>query len=274
MDVVKEREESVGGNVIWVYVEEILPNKGQPRRVFDTVSLEELCESIKIHGILQPIAVRRIEISESSVFKYELVAGERRLRAAKMAGIEKIPCVLMEVDDKESAELAIIENLHRKDLNIFETAEAISSLIEIYGVTQEEIASRLSITQSAVANKLRLLKLSEEERGVIVSNGLTERHARCLLRVVDPIERRKVLDDILVGNMNVKESEMYVEVYLGGKNEEKCDDKGCLKRVRGENYANIIQKAIEKLRRSGCETKSTCTETDEFYIYTITVDKK
>ena len=259
--------------IVLLPVEEIMPNRAQPRRVFDNGSLMELVESIKENGVIQPIVVREIGDLVGSVFKYELVAGERRLRAVKMAGLGKIPCVLMEVDERKSAELAIIENLHRKDLNMFETAVAISNLIDLYGVTQEEIARKLSITQSAVANKLRLLRLSDAERRVILENNLTERHARCLLRVCDEQKRWDILEWIIQSGMNVKGAEEYVdgvlEIELVGKNEV-FDEKMCVKRV---NYANIIQKAIEKLRKSGCGAKSTCTETDDFYIYTITVDK-
>ena len=256
--------------VIMVLVEEIMPNRAQPRRVFEQNSLVELAESIKEHGVLQPIVVRRCEETVGSVFKYELIAGERRLRACKMAGLSEIPCVLLDVGVEKSAELAIIENLHRKDLGIFETAEAIASLIEIYGLTQEEVAKKLSITQSAVANKLRLLKLSEVERGLIISNNLTERHARCLVRIGDESVRKGVLGRIIDKGMNVSATEMYVEGVLRGVDGvEECG----LRSEKRVNCVNMIQKVINKLRKSGCEAKSTYTETDSFYIYTITVDK-
>ena len=179
--------------IIMLPVEEIMPNRAQPRRVFDNSALVELSESVKKYGVIQPIVVRRCDDVQGSVFKYELVAGERRLRAVKMAGMAEIPCVLVCVGEEMSAELAIIENLHRKNLNIFETAAAICSLIEVYGCTQEDVARKLSITQSAVANKLRLLRLSEAEKGVIIAHDLTERHARCLLKVQDEVIRWDVL---------------------------------------------------------------------------------
>ena len=275
---VEENKEIVGGfcgktvseGIIAVAVEEIMPNRAQPRRVFDQNSLIELSESIREHGLLQPIVVRECEEVVGSVFKYELIAGERRLRACKMAGLTEIPCILLDVGVEKSAELAIIENLHRKDLGIFETAEAILSLIEVYGLTQEEVARKLSITQSAVANKLRLLKLSETERELIISNDLTERHARCLIRIGDERARRDVLERIIEKKMNVSAAEEYVASVL--------DDVEGLRGVilrgeRGINCVNVIQRVINKLRKSGCEAKSTCTETDDFYIYTITVGK-
>ena len=260
-------------DIIYLPVEEIMPNRSQPRRVFDNSALVELSESIRNYGVIQPIVVRKIEDLNGSVFRYELVAGERRLRAAKMADLLKIPCVLVDIGEKESAEVAIIENLHRKDLNIFETAAAISSLIEIYGVTQEEIARRLSITQSAVANKLRLLRLSEAEKRVILDNNLTERHARCLIRVEDEGVRWEILSQIVQRGLNVKESEEYINGVLEARDGVFVAESREVSGVKHGDCVNIIQKAIDKLRKAGCETKSTCTETDDFYIYTITVDK-
>ena len=272
----KQIDKEINGNncVIMVSVEEIMPNKGQPRRIFDISAFTELAESIEKYGVIQPIAVRKCEETVGSVFKYELIAGERRLRASKMAGLSEIPCVLMDVNEEKSAELAIIENLHRKDLNIFETAEAISSLIEVYGLTQEEIASKLSVTQSAVANKLRLLRLSEDERRVIIGNNLTERHARGLLKISDPDVRMRVLERIADKNMNVKAAEEYVECVLDGVEDENRIIPAVSESERMKRYINLIQKTVERLRRVGCGAKSTCTETDDFYIYTITVDKK
>ena len=156
--------------IILLLIEEIMPNRAQPRRVFDNGSLVELSESIKENGVIQPIVVREIGDLVGSVFKYELVAGERRLRAAKMAGLAQISCILVEIDEKKSAELAIIENLHREELNIFETATAIASLIEIYGLTQEEVARRLSVTQSAVANYENLIGSLGHYQDIIQSN--------------------------------------------------------------------------------------------------------
>ena len=158
-------------------------------------------------------------------------------------------------------------------MDIFEMAAAILSLIELYGLTQEEIARKLSVTQSAIANKLRLLRFSEAERRVILDNNLTERHARCLLRVMDEDKRWEVLKRFVDKGFNVKEAEGYVDWFLGEKMEKnKCGERDFEVR-RIKSSAHIIQKAIDRLRRAGCETKSTCTETDDFYIYTITVDK-
>ena len=240
-DEVYYKEENGNNIVIMVSVEEIMPNKAQPRRVFDNLALEELSESIRIHGVIQPIVVRRCDEIVGSVFKYELIAGERRLRACKMAGIELIPCVLLDVGEEKSAELSIIENLHRKDLNVFETAEAISSLINVYGLTQEEVAAKLSVTQSAVANKLRLLRLSGAERELILANNLTERHARGLLRVIDGDLRMEVLKSVIDKGMNVKVAEEYIESVLSGLDVDKVGKSECFEGGRCKNYINVIQ---------------------------------
>ena len=178
------------GALVLIPVDEIMPNKAQPRKEFESEALSVLAESIRKHGVLQPITVkRRRELSDYSIFKYELVAGERRLRASKIAGLGLIPALVLDVTDSESAELALIENLHREDLNIFEEAAAIASLMDLYDLTQVEVAEKLSLSQPAVANKLRLLRLSEAERRIILQNNLSERHARALLRVKDDEKR-------------------------------------------------------------------------------------
>ena len=152
-------------NIRMIDIERIMPNRAQPRTIFDNESLSALSESIKTHGIIQPLTVRPYpDKSNLSNFQYELIAGERRLRASKLAGLKKVPCIVTESDTRTSAALAIIENLHRSDLNVFEEATAIAALIEIYKLTQEEAAQKLSMTQAAVANKLRLLKLTAKEK--------------------------------------------------------------------------------------------------------------
>ena len=190
----KNAEATKNQEVIQIPTEAIMPNRSQPRTTFENESLHRLAESIRKYGILQPLTVRKTdENSRFSIFKYELVAGERRLRASKLLGLPTVPCIVIETDTQTSAALAIIENLHRDDLNIFEESAAIASLIELYKLTQEQIALQLSLTQAAVANKLRLLRLSAEERAFILEHNLTERHARALLRIKDAGERKSVL---------------------------------------------------------------------------------
>ena len=274
-DVVGGGGKLVGTEIVWISVEEIMPNRSQPRKVFDKEGVEELAKSIEEYGVLQPIVVRGCgKCGENTVFKYELVAGERRLRAARMVGMDKIPCVLIDVDEEKSAELAIIENLHRKNLNFFEVAAAISSLIEGYGMTQEEVARKMSLSQPAIANKLRLLRFSEVEREFMLKNGLTERHARCLLRVLDPEQRSGVLKSVALGGLNVNQTEKMVDRVLDGGFLDDFKGGGEANKEKNTDYCvDLVQKAVKKMRDSGFGAKSMCTETDEFYICTITIEK-
>ncbi len=255
--------------VVQIPTEAIMPNRSQPRTTFENESLGRLAESIRKYGILQPLTVRKIEEnSRFSIFKYELVAGERRLRASKLIGLPTVPCIIMETDAKTSAALAIIENLHRDDLNIFEESAAIASLIELYKLTQEQIALQLSLTQAAVANKLRLLKLSAEEKTFILENGLTERHARALLRVKDPGERKSVLAHVIKYSLNVKQTEEYIEKLINPS--EKTPE---MPRGDYRTLISNIRKAIETTRNSGVPIKTTHSETDTDIIYTISIPK-
>ena len=261
--------------IIWVKTETIMPNRAQPRTVFDAEGLNELAESIKKYGILQPLTVRiNPEKSQFSNFQYELIAGERRLRASKLIGLQKVPCVVIESDTKTSAALAIIENLHRKDLGIFEEASAIASLIEIHKLTQEQIASKLSLTQAAVANKLRLLRLTEEEKEVISTNNLTERHARALLRLKNPSMRLAVLNHIVRNNLNVKQSEDYIEKKLQPAMETDLPQKKLRDpAIERKSLISSIKKAIEATRTCGIRVKTQQTETDSDIVFTISIPK-
>ena len=181
--------------VLTLRVADIRPNPHQPRQTFDDAGLRELASSIRRHGILQPLTVR-----SAGGGTWELVAGERRLRAAKLAGLEKVPCIRREADDRESALLALVENLQRRDLHYLEEAAAIAAYIRQTGITQEEAAAQLGRSPSALANKLRLLRLSPACRELLVRNALTERHARCLLRLEDEEERLAALRHIVYGD--------------------------------------------------------------------------
>ena len=254
--------------IVQISIESILPNRCQPRTTFENDSLIRLAESIRQYGILQPLTVRKIpENSKFSIFQYELIAGERRLRASKLIGIQTVPCIILETDTQTSAALAIIENLHRDDLNIFEEASAIASLIELHKLTQEQIAKQLSLTQAAIANKLRLLKLTEAEKSVILSNNLTERHARALLRIKNSAERIEALAHITKNAYNVKQTEDYIDKLLNPK-------ETAAQTI--SNYQNLVQsitRAIEHTRNGGIAVKTAQTETDTDIIYTISIPK-
>ncbi|MGM9624219.1 MAG: ParB/RepB/Spo0J family partition protein, partial [Eubacteriales bacterium] len=185
----KEKEQDLNerwdtGRIQDIPIGSILPGPGQMRRTYEAFSLYSLAESIRRNGILQPLTVRRVKSTVSDqTDSYELIAGERRLRAAAAIGKETVPCIVLEADNSRAAELALIENLQRENLNMFEHASAIASLMDIHAMTQEEIAKSLCCSQSAVANKLRILRLTEEERAIILSCQLSERHARTFLRI-------------------------------------------------------------------------------------------
>ncbi len=260
--------------VIYIKTETIMPNRAQPRTYFDSEGLNELAESIKRYGILQPLTVRKVaENSKYSHFQYELIAGERRLRAAKLLNLEKVPCILMESDSKTSAALAIIENLHRRDLNVFEEALAIASLIEIYNLTQEQVAAKLSMTQAGVANKLRLLRLSDEEKRLILNNNLTERHARALLRLKSPTERLKILQKIINNSFNVKQTEEYIEKKLPQNSKITANSEKKTAPRYQKALLTTIEDAVSRHRANGARIKTQQTETDTEIIFTVAISK-
>ena len=189
-------------------ISSIVPNPGQPRKFFSESSIIKLADSIRQFGIIQPLTVRK------SGHLYELIAGERRLRAAKELCWSTVPCIISEVTEEKSAQISIIENLLREDLNIFEQAIAIQALIDTYSLTQEQIAEKLSSSQSYIANKLRLLRFSQEERNKLLQNNLSERHARALLRINDHSTRAKAIDTIINDNLNVTQAEELVQSLL------------------------------------------------------------
>lgn len=194
--------------VLYLPVSGIRANPNQPRRVFDEAALRELAESIRQYGILQPLTVRR------AADGYELIAGERRLRAAKLAGLRSVPCLLTAAEEESSSVLALIENIQRRDLHYFEEAAAIARLIAQYGLSQERAADKLGKSQSAVANKLRLLRLSPECVTLLREHDLSERHARALLRLADEEERLAALKAIIARGMTVAQTEEYIEGLL------------------------------------------------------------
>ena len=259
--------------VLMVPTIQIRPNRTQPRRNFNEEALKSLSLSIAENGILQPLVVRRINSTE-----FELIAGERRLRAAIMAGLNKVPCVVHKCTDKESALLALIENLQRADLSMFEEARGIARLIRKYGLTQEQAAVKLGKKQSTIANKLRLLRLTFEEQEWILSANLSERHARALLRINNSNLRREVLSRVITENMNILETEAFVTDVLMKKSappsseeEKKPKKKAAVKDVR--IFVNTINKAVDTMRLSGINAISRRSETDDYIEYTVKIPK-
>ena len=195
-----------------IRISEIVRNPNQPRRYFDPEAIATLAESIRQYGVLNPLTVRR-----TAGGGYELVAGERRLRAARVAGLTDVPCLLINADGEDSSVIALVENLQRRDLDFFEEANGFKRLIDQFGLTQEEAARKVGKTQSAVANKLRLLRLSQQNMELIRRNNLTERHARALLRLSEEADRINVTNYIIEHDLNVSRTEEYIDEFLKAK---------------------------------------------------------
>ncbi len=237
------------GKVFQIDTTQILPNTSQPRQDFDSDAIVKLADSIRQYGILQPLTVRKID--EEDGYRYELIAGERRLRAAKMLGLQSVPCLMVEVDDEVSAELALVENMLRENLGMFEQASAFLALSEKFGLTQEEIAQKMSLSQSAVANKIRLLKLEPEERKKIGDAGLTERHARAFLRLSNKTTRMTAISRVIKEKMNVAETEKYIGELLGAEASAKEKKKPEVKKsvvLTSDLVCNNIDRYLEKLQ--------------------------
>ncbi len=249
-------------------IDVIMPNPYQPRRRFEMTSLKELSESIRQVGVITPITVRRAPGG------FELVCGERRLRAAKMAGLKKIPAIIVEISDKESAVMAITENLQRKDLNFFEEAESMQNLIEFHSFTQDNVAAQLGKSQAAVANKIRLLKLHEDVRHVIISGNLCERHARAFLRLPTTELQLAAAKRAVEMQMNVSSTEKMVQRMLEEeprKNMMKPENTSFEK--TGRFFRNTINKTLELLKKSGITPAITEKESDECIEYVIKLEK-
>lgn len=251
MPLLTAAREKVIAEIVDIPIEKVIPNPNQPRKKFYPDDINSLAESIRQNGIIQPLSVRKHDDL------YELVAGERRLRAAMVCGLEYVPCIIMEISDCESAVMSLVENIQRKNLDCFDEAEAIRQMIDIYGLTQEEAAARLGKNQSTVANKLRLLKLSEDERRLICEYELTERHARALLKINDAEVRTDIIEQIHRKKLNVEKTERLIDSIL-----EKQKKNSKLKRRSGlfrhmSLFANSINRAVDIMKASGveCETK-------------------
>lgn len=263
LTLVKER--ALGQRVIQIPIAEIFPNPHQPRSVFEGEELRALADSIRQNGILQPITVR--EAGEH----YELIAGERRLRAAKLAGLLTVPSIVMDISDRNSAILALVENIQRADLNCFEEAAALEQLITGYGMTQEDAAMQLGRAQSTVANKLRLLRLTEPERAFILTHHLTERHARALLRIGSPEDRMQALQKIDKLGLNVEKTELMIDEMLGKSRELTRFRKRSVLLHDVRLFTNTISKAIETMQAAGIDAASQKMQFDDYIEYRIRI---
>lgn len=273
-DEVDASQPNVLSEIRHLPIHNITPNPYQPRRNFDEDALAELAESIRKYGVLQPITVRKLLNGT-----YELIAGERRLRACSLAGIRKIPAIVVELNDNDSAVVALVENIQRENLSFMEEAEAYRNLLYHHGLTQEELAASLGKTQSSVANKIRLLKLTRVIREIIKENNLTERHARALLRLDDEKLQIKALEKITDKGLNVRQTDELIEEMLARNAPEPvpfiiptASRHSGTKDMR--LFTNTLRHAIELIRRQGIEATSIETEYDDYIEYTITVPKE
>lgn len=264
----QRKGEFLSTRVQYIPLGRIRPNPQQPRRSFDEEGLAELAASIRSCGILQPLTVRRAGEG------YELVAGERRLRAARIAGLREVPCLVAQVGEGDSALLALMENLQRRDLDCWEEAQAIARLISRYGLSQEEAARRLGRAQPTVANKLRLLRLPEDVRALLRENGLTERHARALLRLQDPEVQRRAAGDMVRRGMNVAQAEAYVEKLL--QSDQVTPPRGrstyIIKDVR--LFLNSVDRGLHLMRQAGVDAGWNRQDTDREILLTIRIPKR
>ena len=248
------------GRVVFLPARSIRPNPAQPRRVFREEALAELADSIRQHGILQPLSVRRIGTN------YELIAGERRLRAGVLAGLSEIPCIIMSMDEEQSGVAALVENLQRQNLDFIEEARAIARLMEKCCLSQEQAASMLGKSQSSIANKLRLLRHSEAVLAAIREGNLTERHARALLKLPGERETLAAIAVIVRMGMSVARAEAYIDSLLETKQPRQ-------KTANLGTFLNHLDQSLARIRMSGVSAVSERRETDSQIVLTITIPK-
>ena len=262
----KSAKYKIGGQIILIPQEDIYPNPNQPRSRFDFDELEGLAQSIRQNGIIQPIAVR---VNASG--NYELISGERRLRASRLVGISLIPCIIMEASDEKSALFALIENMQRSDLGFFEEASAIEKLIVDFNMSRDDVCRKLGKAAPTISNKLRLLKLPEDVRLKITQEGLTERHARALLRLPTRAQLDRALSIISDKRLNVAESEKLIDQMLSADKSSKKPTVKLFKDVR--IFVNTLNHAVDTMRRAGIEADSAKSETDEYIEYIVRITK-
>ncbi|MCL2048894.1 MAG: ParB/RepB/Spo0J family partition protein [Defluviitaleaceae bacterium] len=257
----------LSNEILHLPIGSVTPNPYQPRRIFDTCALDELAESIRVYGVLQPISVRSI-----NGVNYELIAGERRLRASRMAGMATIPAILVDVGDLDSAVLAILENLQRQNLHYLEEAEGFQNLIGEYAFTQEALAQRIGKKQSTIANKLRLLRLPRAVQKQLIEHELTERHARALLRLETEAEQLAVISKIASEHLTVSKSEELIEETVRKPAEKKkpIPFKAYIRDIR--ILTNSIQENLEIVRRAGLGATFDMQQTDTGYDINIKIN--
>ena len=255
--------------VVQLEVEKIIPNQFQPRTIFDDSKISELAQTLKTHGIIQPIVVRNLEDN-----KYEVIAGERRLRAAKSLEWDRIPAIIRNLTDTETASVALIENIQREQLTAIEEASAYVQLLELHGLTQEALAQRLGKSQSTVANRIRLLKLSQDVQEALLNKEITERHGRSLLKLDEELQSvylKRIIDE----GLNVKELEELINSSNSKEQPKKKKKKNKAKIISKDVRiaTNTIKKSLKMITNTGIEVESEEEELDDYYQVTIRIKK-
>ena len=255
------------GRVLYLPAARIRPNPLQPRKHFDAGALQELAESIRQYGVLQPLTVRRLAGG------YELVAGERRLRAARLAGLSEVPCLLADVDEESSGMLALVENLQRRDLDYIEEAEGLQKLMQQYHLSQEQAARRIGKSQSAVANKLRILRHPPSVLQALRENHLTERHARALLRLEDPEQRLAAVEHIGKNQLNVADADAYIDRLVTQNQTTPIRRRSTyiLKDVR--LFLNSVDRGVRLMQTAGVGAKVSRRDTEDAICLTVTIPR-
>ena len=256
------------GGSVSLPIAQVEPGLNQPRKHFEEEALADLAESIRQHGMIQPLTVRRLASGY-----YQIIAGERRWRAARIAGLRQVPCLLARVDEEDAALLALIENLQRRDLDYMEEAAAIARLLRRYGLSQQQAAEKLGRSQSAVANKLRLLRLEEPVAEALHHYGLTERHARALLRLEDPEQRLAAVEHIGKNQLNVADAEGYIDrlVAQNQTTQPRRRSAYIIKDVR--LFLNSVDRGVRLMQTAGVGAKVSRRDTEDTICLTVTIPR-
>ena len=264
MKLTRKKNENEVGKVLSLPIDEIRPNPNQPRRTFSPEGLQELADSIRQLGVLQPLSVRPLE------HEWELIAGERRLRASRLAGLTHVPCIVLSAGEERSSLLALVENIQRRDLDFLEEALALNRLIHTYSLSQEECARRLGKSQSAIANKIRLLKLPEHVLDLLRDNGFTERHARALLRLEDAAAQDRAARWIIAHDLTVAKTEEYIDALLAHTKPPRKPT-FILKDIR--LFLNTVDRGLTMMKSAGVHAQCGREDTDDAILLTIRIPK-
>lgn len=259
---------SLKTEIVSIPVTQIVANPYQPRKIFSDEELQDLAESIKSIGLIQPITVRQIDEH------YEIVVGERRFRAVQMAGLQAIPAVVANITDEQSAVMALIENIQRQDLNFIEEAEALLQLMEVHGFTQKTLAEKIGKNQSTVSNKLRVLSLPDDVKDILVNSGLTERHGRALLKLKDDADIRLVVKAIVKNELTVKATEKLIDSILLERDAEPEKKQNVKYNINYKIYVNTIKQAYDAILNTGAKVKYTEKDKGDYVEVTLKIPKE